>query len=72
MNNNEQTSTPVATQWLNKAEIARHYDCSVRHINTLMKRRVIPFLKIGRFVRFDRAACDHAMKGYETKTILTW
>lgn len=69
---NEQTqdpaTTPVGTQWLNKTEIARHFRCSVRHVNNLMSTRVLPFLKIGRFVRFDRSACDQALKHYETKS----
>ena len=68
---NELQSGPVATQWLNKAEIAHHYRCSVRHINKLMGRRILPFLKMGRFVRFDPAACDQAMKRYQTTPILT-
>jgi hypothetical protein len=34
-----------------------------------MSRRILPFVKIGRFVRFDLAACDQAMKNYQTKSL---
>lgn len=64
-------SGPSSIQWLSKAEIAHHYRCSVRHINKLMSRRVLPFLKMGRFVRFDQVACDQAMKGYQTRSVLS-
>jgi hypothetical protein len=68
---NELKSSPTATQWRSKSEIAHHYRCSVRHINTLMGRRVLPFLKMGRFVRFDAAACDQAMNKYQTRSLLS-
>ncbi len=68
--NDEIKSNPAAAQWLNKAEIADHYKCSERHINKLMERRVLPFLKMGRFVRFELAACDQAMRRYETRSVL--
>lgn len=56
-------------EWLTKTEIAKHLKCSIRHINNLMCRRVLPFVKLGRFVRFDRAACDLAMKKIQTKSL---
>jgi hypothetical protein len=68
---NEPQSSPADAQWSNKAELARHYRCSIRHINSLMNRRVLPFLKIGRFVRFDLAACDRAMSRYQTRPLLS-
>ena len=68
---NEPKSNPDTTDWRNKGEIARHYCCSVRHINSLMNRRVLPFLKLGRFVRFDIAACDRAMSRYQTRPLLS-
>jgi excisionase family DNA binding protein len=62
-------SGPEPIKWLTKPEIARHFKCSVRHINDLMHRRILPYLKIGRFVRFDLAACDQAMKAYHNDSI---
>ena len=66
---NESSSNCQAIQWANKAGIAQHFKCSTRHINKLMRRRILPFVKIGRFVRFDIAACDQAMKTYQTKSL---
>jgi len=66
---NYSSSSSLAVEWVNKAEIARHFKCSVRHINELMRRRILPFVKIGRFVRFDLAACDQAMRNYQTKSL---
>ena len=66
---NEPSSNCQATQWVNKAEIAQHFKCSIRHVNALMRRRILPFVKIGRFVRFDIAACDQAMKNFQTKSL---
>ena len=60
----------LAIQWLNKAEIAKYYGCSLRHVHNLMSSRILPYVKIGRFVRFDLAACDSSMKQYQTKSIL--
>lgn len=57
-------------EWLTKTGIAKHLKCSIRHINNLMSRRVLPFVKLGRFVRFDMAACDLAMKKIQTKSVL--
>jgi len=65
----QENTVPTGIQWINKAEIAHHFRCSIRHVNKLMNRRILPFVKIGRFVRFDLAACDHAMKNYQTKSL---
>jgi hypothetical protein len=65
-----ETNTSTSIEWLNKTQIARHFKCSTRHINKLMNRRILPFLKLGRFVRFDLAACDQALKKYQTTSLL--
>jgi len=57
-------------EWLTKGEMAKHFKCSVRHINNLMKRRVLPYVKMGRFVRFDVAACDSSVKRIQVKSVL--
>jgi hypothetical protein len=64
-----ENNNAASVEWLNKHEIALHFKCSVRHINELMNRRILPFLKIRRFVRFDLAACDEAMKKYQTNSL---
>jgi hypothetical protein len=35
-----------------------------------MKRRVVPYVKMGRFVRFDVAACDLSLKRIQVKSVL--
>lgn len=58
-------STPSAqSPWLNRKRIADYYGCNVLTISNLMRRRILPFLKIGRFVRFNVAKCDSAMEKY--------
>lgn len=66
---NERNTNAVPVEWLTRSDLAQHFKCSVRHINKLMNRRILSFLKIGRFVRFDLAACDQAMKKYQTNSL---
>jgi len=62
----EALSEPV--RWTNKDGIAKHLRCSVRHVSDMMKRRMIPYVKRGRFVRFDIKKCDTALKKYEIQS----
>lgn len=66
---NNQSHSIEAKNWKTKREIATHFRCSVRTISNLMKRRVLPFVKHGRFVRFDTADCDRAMEKFRSGTI---
>lgn len=54
--------------WKTKQEIAGHFQCNIRTITKLMKQRILPFVKIGRLVRFDVAECDQAMEKYKFKS----
>jgi len=67
--NDQLIKEPTCVTWVGKTEIAEHFKCSVRHVNNLMQRRVLPYTKIGRFVRFNVQACDEAMKRIGTKSI---
>jgi excisionase family DNA binding protein len=58
----------AATEWRTKEEIAQYYRCNVRTVTNLMRRRILPFVKIGHLVRFDVAACDSAMRRYQRKS----
>ena len=51
--------------WLTKADLAQHYSISIRTVTNYMRRRAVPYVKVGRMVRFDRHACDQAMKKFE-------
>jgi excisionase family DNA binding protein len=55
--------------WKTKREIAAHFKCSVRTITSLMRRRILPFVKQGRFVRFDTDDCDRAMEKLRSPSI---
>ena len=53
-------------RWLTKADLAQHYSISLRTVTNLMRRRVVPYVKVGRVVRFDQHGCDQAMRKFET------
>ncbi|MGH9057822.1 MAG: excisionase family DNA-binding protein [Acidimicrobiales bacterium] len=49
--------TPAALpRLLNIDEVAGHPGVTARHVRRLVAERRIPYLKVGRFVRFDPAA----------------
>jgi hypothetical protein len=65
----ETTEIPdLRTLWRSKHQIAEHYGCDIRTITNLMRRRVLPYVKIGRFVRFDVGECDQAMEKYKRRS----
>jgi len=53
--------------WRNKRQMAEHFGCDIRTITNFMRRRILPFVKIGRFVRFDVHECDKAIDRYKRK-----
>lgn len=55
--------------WRDKKGIAEHLVCSVRHITDLQKGKKIPFVKSGRFLRFNIHDCDKALKTLEIKSV---
>ncbi len=62
-------TTKVDSPWRDKTGIAHYLGCSVRHITALQKRRAIPFVRFGRFVRFNIHDCDRALKVLELKSV---
>jgi excisionase family DNA binding protein len=52
-----------------KPGIAREVKCSPRTIDNLMARRAIPFIKIGRLVRFDVAKVKAALARFEVGAV---
>ena len=55
---NNQTSTEPASPpsaYLDKLQAAALFGISPRTLDCWMKRRLLPFLRIGRTIRFDRA-----------------
>jgi len=69
---NERTtleSHGAGKNWKTKREIACHFKCNIRTVTKLMKRRILPFIKTGRFVRLDLGACDQAIEKYRSKSL---
>jgi excisionase family DNA binding protein len=55
--------------WIDKKAIASHFGCSVRHIGNLTRSRKLPYIKLGRLVRFDVDDCDKAIRAFEVKSV---
>jgi predicted DNA-binding transcriptional regulator AlpA len=55
---------------LKKRQIAARYSISIRTINDLMQKRVLPYYRLGpRIIRFDPLKCDIAWSYYEHRSI---
>jgi hypothetical protein len=57
--------------WKTKIQIAVHCRISERTITNLMRQRILPFVKLGRLVRFDLDECDCALDQFRIKSILS-
>jgi excisionase family DNA binding protein len=55
------TLTP-AEGWVGKKEAAKHFNVSQRTLHNWMKKGVIPYVRIGRNVRFKLSDADEALK----------
>jgi len=55
--------------WVTREQVAQHFGFSLRTVANLQKRRVLPFLKVGRLVRFNINRCEQALIKFETKSI---
>jgi hypothetical protein len=53
---------------LNRKQLTDHYGCSTRTIDNLKRGYILPFVKIGRFVRFNVVECDQAMEKYKRRS----
>ena len=56
--------------WKTKCEMAEYYKCHLRTITNLMQRGILPYRKIGRFVRLDPVECDCAMDKFKHRGLL--
>ncbi len=54
---------------MTKAALAMHLKCTPRYINTLMRRRILPFVKTRGLVRFDVHECDRALQRFKTRSL---
>jgi excisionase family DNA binding protein len=48
-------STPTLPQLLTIEQLAERLGVSIRHVRRLVAERRVPYLKVGKFVRFDPA-----------------
>ena len=51
--------------WVGKLALASFFGVSVRTTTNWMQRRVIPYVKIGRTLRFNLADCERAVRSFE-------
>lgn len=65
----ERDERKAVADWCTKSEIATHFGVSLRTVTSLMQRRVLPFVKIGNLVRFNRSACDAAVLKFKRKSL---
>ena len=56
-------------RWQTKAGLAQHFSISIRSVTNLMRRRAVPYVKVGRLVRFDLPACEKALKKFEIVSV---
>jgi excisionase family DNA binding protein len=55
--------------WMTREQIAQHFGISIRTVANLQRRRVLPFVKVGRLVRFNKNKCEQALIQFETQSI---
>ena len=55
---------------LSKRDAALSLSVSVRTIENLMRGRVLPFVKIRRFIRFNVIECDKVMEKHKQRSAL--
>lgn len=68
----EGVSNPsFSSKWATRAQIRVRFQICERSLTSLMKKKVLPFVKIGRIVRFDIPACDEAFKAFERRSVVT-
>jgi excisionase family DNA binding protein len=52
-----------------KLQVATHFNVSPRTVTNLMRQQSLPYVKIGRLVRFDLHACDERMRLCRTPAV---
>jgi excisionase family DNA binding protein len=65
----ELTRTKTKSGLLNRKQIAYYIGVSERTVSNMMRKRLIPVLKIGKTVRFDPPKVKAALEKYEIEAI---
>ena len=55
-------------EWRSKKEIAAHFGIGLRTVTDWMRRRIMPFVKVGGVVRFCVPDCEAAVRKYLRRT----
>lgn len=54
----------INNEWRSKKEIAAHFGIGLRTVTDWMRRRIMPFVKVGGVVRFCVPDCEAAVRKY--------
>ncbi len=57
-------------KWVTKRAMAAHWGCTVRTVGNLMRRKVIPYVKVRGLLRFNLHECEAALRRYRASTLL--
>lgn len=60
----EEPTSATSSEFLTKREVADILRVSTRTVTNLMRSGVLPFVKIGHIVRFDRASVSEALDAF--------
>lgn len=57
--------------WVNRKELAAHFGCSLQLIDSLIRRRVLPHIRVPgtRRILLSRTACETALRKFEIKSV---
>jgi hypothetical protein len=62
--------SPELDRWSTKSEIAQHFGISYRTMTSLIRRRVVPYVKVGQLVRLELGECDRAFCRAAKKSLI--
>jgi excisionase family DNA binding protein len=69
INSKNKPSTLTQSGLFNRKQIADYIGVSERTISNMMRKRLIPVLKIGKTVRFDPPKVKAALEKYEIEAV---
>lgn len=68
---NSTKNIPTQTQPLiDPKEQSRRLGCSLRHLQNLKNRRMVPYIKLGRLVRYNPDAVQRAIEKLTIKEVI--
>lgn len=62
------SDTTTQPKWHNKKQVAAHFGIGLRTVTDWMRRRLIPFTKVGNVVRFNLSDCEGAIRKYQVNS----